>query len=174
MMYGIAGALQIELFHFTEESGISSPHAKVTAVVTSGRKVLVGTDVGTVGIIDSETCQVLYCLKWHSSKVRCLLLMPKEMEPCICSEVPLPEMHRNDSVGTKLLPRAATRTFVHQRSLSESDLTSLSDINPGMVVAAKAEESERRMVASVGNGRGGGVIETNLDKKNVTLLLWNC
>ena len=150
---------------------MSSPHAKVTALVTSGRKVLVGTDIGTVGIIDSENCQVLHCLKWHTSKVRSLLLMPKEMEPCICSELPLPEIKRDDAEGTKLLARAPTRTIVHQQSVTESDLPSLTDANPS---TESKETDERCMVASIGNGRGGGVIETNLDKRNVTLLLWRC
>lgn len=152
------------------ESGISSPHAKVTALAASGQRVLVGTDMGTVGIIDSHTCQVLHCLKWHTSKVRSLLLLPPEMEPCICSELPLPEMRRDDLVGTKLLARAPTRPIVHQPSMNESELTSLSDINPHVVET----EAEGRMVASIGNGKGGGVIETDSDKKNVTLLLWRC
>ena len=151
---------------------MSSLHAKVTAVATSGRKVLVGTDVGTVGIIDSETCQVLQSLKWHTSKVRSLLLMPKEMEPCICSELPLPEIRRDDLVGgTKLMARAPMRTIVHQRTLSDSDMASLSDVNPTVV---EPEQQEGRVVASIGNGRGGGVIETDPDKRNVSLLLWRC
>jgi hypothetical protein len=150
----------------------SSKSAQVTVVATSGKKVLVGTDIGSVGIIDSETCQVLHCLQWHTSKVRSLLLMPKEMEPCVCAEIPLPEFHREDSVGTtKLLARAPTRTLVHQRTLSDSDMISLTDVNPSVVVDTGMEGS---MVASIGNGRGGGVIEVDPDKKNVTLLLWRC
>lgn len=137
-------------------------HPKVTALVTSGKKVLVGTDIGTVGIIDSEMCEVLHCLQWHTHKVRTLLLMPKEMEPCICSEISLAE--------SQLLNRSSTRKLVHQRTLSDADLISLPD-NPCKVHNA---ELERCMVASIGNGKAC-IAETNQSKKNdVCLLLWRC
>ena len=147
-------------------------HPKVTAIATNGKKVLVGTDVGTVGVIDSETCEVLYCLQWHASKVRTLLVMPKEMEPCICPEFPLAEYQSQSVSGTQLFLRAPLRKIVHQRTLSESDLISLADVNPCLVDTL--EQRESCIVASIGNGRRT-VTDTNLSKKNdVTLLLWRC
>ena len=47
-----------------------------------------GTDSGTVGILDSETQQLTRVLHWYEGKVRTLLVMPKEVECCICAEVP--------------------------------------------------------------------------------------
>lgn len=165
----------------------SMPHPKVTALAATGRKVLVGTQDGAVGVVDSKTCLVITCLSWHTSKIRSLLVMPPEMEPCVCSELPLPELERDDSVGTKLA-RKPTRMLVHQKCMSETDFTSISDNNPTATTAAgtnttdgedgDTEETSLRgagpMVASIGNGRGGGgaLDETNSDKKNVTLLLW--
>ena len=80
-------------------------------------------------------------------------------------------MRRDDAVaGTKLLARAPTRPVIHRPSIGDADLTSLSDVNPS-VIETKEDE---RMVASIGNGRAEGVIETDPDKKHVTLLLWRC
>ena len=63
----------------------------MATLVTAGRKILVGTTSGVVGIFDSETRCLLNSLSWHKDKVRTLLVMPKEMEPCICSEIPFPD-----------------------------------------------------------------------------------
>lgn len=52
------------------------------------KKVFFGTDGGSVGILDSETLQLIRALHWYDGKVRTLLVMPKEMECCICAEVP--------------------------------------------------------------------------------------
>lgn len=65
--------------------------------MTTGRKILVGTTSGVVGIFDSETRGLLNSLSWHKDKVRTLLVMPKEMEPCICSEIPFPEKEEESS-----------------------------------------------------------------------------
>ena len=60
------------------------------------KKVFFGTDCGSVGIIDSETHQLLRSLHWYNGKVRTLLVMPKEVECCICAEVPLPNASGNE------------------------------------------------------------------------------
>ena len=51
-----------------------------------------GTSGGTVGIFDSESCDLLSSVVWHRGKVRSLLVMPREVEPCICAEVPFPKL----------------------------------------------------------------------------------
>ena len=57
-------------------------------MVCSGHKVIVGT---TIRAIDSENFDLLNFFRWHKEKVRTLLLMPKEAEPCICAEIPFTE-----------------------------------------------------------------------------------
>ena len=154
-------------------SGVASDniHPKVTALVATGKNVLVGTDFGTVGIIDSETCEVLHCLKWHNTKVRTLLLMPKEMEPCVCSELPLAESNQQNSI-TRLLNRPSTHKLLRQRTISDSELPSLTESSESVLNSEL--EKYTCMVASIGNGRAG-IVETNLSKKDdVCMLLWRC
>ena len=62
----------------------------MSTLAAHGRKVFFGTDCGSVGIIDSQTHQLLRCLHWYEGKVRTLLVMPKEVEACICAEASLP------------------------------------------------------------------------------------
>ena len=47
------------------------------------------------------------------------------------------------------------------------------DINPS-VTDSEDIDLQGCMVASIGNGRGEGVVEADADKKNVSLLLWRC
>ena len=61
---------------------------QVATMIAQGRKLFVGTSGGTVGVFDSETNELLNAFSWHKEKVRTLLIMPKEMEPCICNEIP--------------------------------------------------------------------------------------
>ena len=63
------------------------------------RKVLVGTTVGMVTVFDSETTNLLNCFNWHKDKVRTLLAMPREVEPCVCAEVPFPDQEARSSDG---------------------------------------------------------------------------
>ena len=61
---------------------------QVTALAACGKKVFLGMDSGAVGILDSETFQMLHTLHWYNGKVRTLLVMPKEIRSCICAEAP--------------------------------------------------------------------------------------
>ena len=157
----------------TSESDSLQPHPKVTAIAASGKKVLVGTDIGIVGIIDSETCLIIHILQWHASKVRSLLLMPKQIEPCVCPEIPLPEFHREHSgSGTEHFIRSPSRKIVRQQTLTDSDLISLTDANPCIIHGAERAENNI-MVASIGNGRRG-LTDAHCSKNDVSLLLWRC
>ncbi len=53
--------------------------------------MLVGTTIGAVAIFDSESVNLLNYLNWHRDKVRTIMVMPKQVEPCICAEIPFPE-----------------------------------------------------------------------------------
>lgn len=69
---------------------------QVSNLITSGRSVIVGSSVGNVAIFDSETVDVLRFLSWHKDKIRIMLLMPPQVEPCVCSEVPFPDQDWNE------------------------------------------------------------------------------
>ena len=140
-----------------------SANPKVTALTASGKKVIVGTDFGTVGIIDSEFGTVLHCLQWHAEKVRTLLLMPHQMEPCICSEIPLPEV---DTPSFSKLHRQSRNVSDFS---SEPELVSLVE-NP---YSLPNEEPHRTMVASIGNGRKR-FIDEGTTGNDVRLLVWRC
>ena len=58
----------------------------------TGKKVLAGTSVGMVLVIDSEDIHYLpHCFQWHKDRVLKLLTMPQEMKACVCAEIPFPK-----------------------------------------------------------------------------------
>lgn len=156
--------LKLHIFTlFFPPDDASTANPKVTALIASGKKVVVGTDFGTVGIIDSETGTVLHCLQWHTEKVRTLLLMPTEMEPCICSEIPLPESE------------SSSFSQVHKSIVRQPQIT----VDPEFVslvenpYSVPNSEPERTMVASIGNGRRQFIAEDTAGS-DVRLLAWRC
>ena len=66
-----------------------------------------GTTVGVVAIFDSETVNLLNCFHWHKDKVRMLLAMPRQVEPCICAEIPFPEQQSGSSCNSGTCSRAS-------------------------------------------------------------------
>ena len=157
---------------------------QVTALVASGRKILVGTTSGVVGIFDSETFSLLNALHWHKDMVRTLLVMPKEMEPCICSEIPFPEKEE-DSANKSGVTTPSTGS---ENSLPLHDKTTriLTQLQPvpkhppkvqrGISVFSYLDnrfrihnpEPEAVMVTSIGNGRQRYHIheQTKAEKQN--------
>lgn len=43
-----------------------------------------------MAILNSEDCTLMNYFTLHKSNVQALLVMPKQVEPCICAEVPFP------------------------------------------------------------------------------------
>ena len=89
---------------------------QVSSLATSGRHLFIGTTAGTVGMLNSETLQLVTSYHWYKGKCRTLLVMPREMEPCICAEIPFPEKIREpcapelQSAQTTIVsPRRATQ-----------------------------------------------------------------
>ena len=137
---------------------------QVTALIASGRKILVGATSGVVGIFDSETRSLLSALSWHKDKVRTLLVMPKEMEPCICSEIPFPEEEKDPS-------HMSTPSKGSENSLHGKTTRILTQLQPvprhppklqrGISVFSYLDnqfrihnpEPEAVMITSIGNGR---------------------
>jgi len=62
---------------------------QVSAIQASGCYVYVGTTVGVIGVWSSERGTLLQCLHYHEHKVRALLLMPPQVSPCVCPEIPI-------------------------------------------------------------------------------------
>jgi len=62
---------------------------QVSAMQASGCYVYVGTTVGVIGVWSSEHGTLLQCLHYHEHKVRALLLMPPQVSPCVCPEIPI-------------------------------------------------------------------------------------
>ena len=144
---------------------------QVATLVASGRKILVGTTSGVVGIFDSETLSLLNALHWHKDKVRTLLVMPKEMEPCICSEIPFPEKEE-DSTHTSGVTTPSTGSEnsspLHAHGKTTRILTQLQPVvrhppklQRGMSVFSYLDnrfrihnpEPDAIMITSIGNGR---------------------
>ena len=69
----------------------TSKEFKLTCLASSGKAVLVGTNIGTIGIFDAETKKLIRTFKWHVENVQAILIMPEEVIPCMCAEVPFAE-----------------------------------------------------------------------------------
>ena len=61
---------------------------EVTAMTTAGKKIIIGAASGEVVILNSEERSVLAYYSWHKGEVEALLVMPEEIKPCICAEIP--------------------------------------------------------------------------------------
>ena len=141
----------------------------MATLIASGRKILVGTTSGVVGIFDSETRSLLNALHWHKDKVRTLLVMPKEMEPCICSEMPFPDKEEDSTHSSGVAtPSTGSEKSSPFHGKTTRILTQLqpepkprSNIQRGMSVFSYLDnrfrihnpEPEAVMITSVGNGR---------------------
>lgn len=77
---------------------------EVTTLVCNGHEVLVGTSIGVVYIFHSETTDLLQRLDWHTGSVLSLFTMPREVDPCICAEIPFPGGMTNCGNETDLEP----------------------------------------------------------------------
>ena len=126
----------------TEDATEDDATFQVVTMVATGRKLFIGTTGGTVGVFDSESGQLQNVFSWHKEKVRTLLVMPKEMEPCVCNEIPFP-----DQEAKQVRSASAPTQMVHPTSGAEepSGIERYHYIhNP---------EPEAVMITSVGNGR---------------------
>ena len=89
--------------------------------------------------------------------------MPTEMEPCICSEIPLPESEFSSFSQVH-------KSIVRQRQITvDPEFVSLVE-NPYSVPNS---EPERTMVASIGSGRRRFIAEDTAGS-DVRLLAWRC
>lgn len=77
----------------------SRPSFQITALTCIGHKLLIGTSTGHVAIMDSKTSAILQFLHWHKDRVCTLLAMPRQVEPCICAEIPFPEPEDTSQTG---------------------------------------------------------------------------
>lgn len=94
---------------------------QVSSLATSGRHLFIGTTAGTVGKFDSETLQLVTSYHWHKGKCRTLLAMPREMEPCICAEIPFPEKTREPCTATELQSAVQTAIISSPRRAARED-----------------------------------------------------
>jgi len=104
---------------------------QVVTMVTHSSKLFIGTSSGVVGVFDSESQQLLNSFAWHREKVRTLLVMPQQVEPCVCNEVPFPSDEEESRLkrGVSVFSYMDNRHYMH---------------NP---------EPDAVMVTSIGNGR---------------------
>lgn len=116
-----------------------------------------GTTIGHVAIFDSETVNLLNYFDWHKDKVRTLLVMPKQVEPCVCAEIPFPEQGSADS--TRQSKRDALESTTHsKRSLNldqppRSFNRQFTYLENDQYITNSDPDSV--LVTSVGNGKEG-------------------
>lgn len=154
-------------------------------LMCAGHKLFVGTSSGVVAIFDSETVNLLKCFSWHKNRVRTLLAMPKQVEPCICAEIPFPDKdnkgcksrsssdpHGVRNSASTILSLSANRKYEGVTKKEESLTESLSYSDN--ICFIPNPEPESIMVTSVGNGK---VVHTqsmssSTHSEDVMLLTW--
>ena len=121
---------------------------QVATLAAHGRKIFVGTTSGTVGVFDSEYLQLLNVFSWHKGKVRTLLIMPKEMEPCVCAEIPYSgtEDPSDESAG-----KYTHRFTGQQPPIKPRTGEQFSFMNNKMFI--RNSDPDAVLVTSIGNGR---------------------
>ena len=102
---------------------------QIITIACTGCKVLVGTDIGIVAIFDSESTTLLKYHNWHKKKVRSLLIMPKQVEPCICAEIPFcAQQESPDAVDDSVLVTSVgngKRGLLHKKEDGSQDIVLL-------------------------------------------------
>ena len=142
-------------------------------MVATGRKLFIGTTGGTVGVFDSESGQLLNAFSWHKEKVRTLLVMPKEMEPCVCNEIPFPDQEakqvRSASVPTQTLhPTSGVKEPSGvERCRIQRGISAFSYFDNHHYI--HNPEPEAVMITSVGNGRRRYVVNEQSKEDRVKL-----
>ena len=122
-----------------------------------------GTSIGSVGIFDSETLDAIQMLTWHKDKVRMLLVMPPQVEACICAEVPFTELEDVDHDSAIKKSGGEFTSNGRQRRLSKKP-TSTSNLKEKSTFVSQMSfeenmysiqnpEPESNLITSVGNGR---------------------
>ena len=144
----------------------------------SGRKVLIGTTTGVVAIFDSQTVELLNSFKWHKDKVRMLLAIPRQVEPCICAEIPFPEQettNRNSrassqelgeespSISRRRTAAAKKQAFATQPQRSFNSQFSYLENKYYL----QNPEPESAMIVSVGNGKEAYIVHAQTKEERV-------
>ena len=135
---------------------------QVTTLLAHDRKIFIGTTGGLVGIYDSETRQLLNTLSWHKDKVRTLLVMPKETEPCICAEIPFPKQEPEWDASLDPAPVPGEKhTKMYNKIQTQQQSAQKTQYQRGMSMFTYLEnryhipnnEPDAVIITSVGSGR---------------------
>ena len=134
-----------------EQSKDMECSTNILSLAASGGKLFVGTSGGCVGVVDSETCEVLKVFAWHQGKVRTLLVLPKEVEACLCAEVPIVEQPGDQTTSAAVSVGSDGDVTSGDPTLgNDSAAIFPKDNNPLFVPNV---EPDACMVTSIGNGR---------------------
>jgi hypothetical protein len=102
---------------------------QITALTCISGKVVVGTTIGVVAIFDSETTDLIVRLNWHQSEVLTLMVMPKEINSCICAEVPFPNQEKSDALSQSTVVSLVTSMGIGRHSnFRGTEETNIDDI----------------------------------------------
>ncbi len=109
-----------------------------------------GTTIGAVVIIDSESITLLKYLNWHEDKVRALLVMPEQVGPCICAEIPFP---KSDSCITS--KSSSDKSLVPKKKTLVPKKEGIPNVHENLSAPQQCSEVKFSpvLVASIGNGK---------------------
>ncbi len=148
-------------------------------MVAKGVKLFVGTSGGVVGVFDSESVELLNVFSWHNEKVRTLLVMPKEMEACICNEIPFESDHQNLAAkGPKFQRGMSAFAYLENQHCihnDEPDAVMLMSIGNGRRRYQVSEQSKQDRIKIFNDAQHSiGRRPTSMDKlgEDIVLLQW--
>ena len=141
-----------------------------------------GSSVGSVAIFDSETMDAVNFFSWHKDKIRMLLLMPPQVEPCICAEVPFldQDLNETENPGNARHGKGSPSPGMGRRRHSPKKVPMVmsgharSKHNLSMAdndQACHVPEPESCMLTSIGNGKCG--YSVNMQSKEDQVQIFN-
>lgn len=163
--------------HTHTENDIS---CQVVTMIAKGVKLFVGTSGGVVGIFHSESRELLNSFTWHKEKVRTLLVMPREMEACICNEIPFKdsEPEQNKSTHNKFQRGMSAFGYIENQHCihnHEPDAVMLTSIGNGRRRYQVIEQSKQDRIKIFNETQQSiGRRPTSMDKlgEDIVLLQW--
>ena len=141
----------------------------MTTLTCDAHKLFVGMSAGIIAIFNSETVDLLKCFSWHDKKIRNLLVLPKQIEPCICAETPFLDQDHVTVSSSSLEAQTTTPSLGAnaKREGATEDFSSNECFVPN-------PDPYSVMVASVGNGKVGYSVQVQERSRaeEVVLLTW--
>ena len=84
---------------------------QISSMKCIDNQIIIGTTIGTVGIVDARNHQVIKILRCHQSEVFHLLPLPLQLASAVCAEMPFTNQNINVAKEEKTTMQSHYRSF---------------------------------------------------------------